>query len=124
MTKRDITAADVIKALEKRPDLLESVKAQLAEPQVNQVAWTLLSVEHEFGQRDEGWSLFPTQEAARVWKEEHEGGTVGQYFTYEGPKAFEVTAEVWKLLKEKGRLNSKSNSLPKKGTVITMGLIR
>ena len=53
--------------------------------------WALTQVEHEFGQRDEGFILFPSNSAAKDFAKENR--TPG--WSYEGPKAVEVSPVVW-----------------------------
>jgi len=117
-----VTADQVVKALEKDPELLKEVKSKLnPEPRV---AFAVLMVEHEFGQRDEGYTLWPTEEAAKAHKQRNEGpGAPGQYFSYEGPYAYAVTPEVWEAIQEKGRVSSRKNHLPGRNTVITPEMV-
>lgn len=124
---KKLEAADrVIETLKRDPELLEAVKIRLHVAEgTTFVCYVLLMVEHEFGQRDEGWTLYRTKEAAEAAKEKEEGpGAPGQYFSYEGPTPFEVEYPVWARLGYSGPLHSKSNHLPNRGTVITMDMLR
>lgn len=108
MADRKVTADDVLKALEKRPDLLREVQERLSpEPRT---AWVLTLVEHEFGQRDEGSILFIDRDDALAYKAERTGrGAPGQFFTYDGPEAVQVTPEVYqRIQKAGGRLRGPS----------------
>lgn len=83
-------------------------------------AWAVLMVEHEFGQRDEGWTLWASQEEAQAHKDKCQGpGAPGQYFSYEGPRAYTVAPDVWAKLQKQERLSSQGRSFPKQGTTIT-----
>ena len=123
MPKSKVTAERVLEALEKNPELLKEVKERLnPEPRT---AFAVLMVEHEFGQRDEGWTLHPTYEEAMAHKKEMEGpGAPGQYFSYEGPRAFPVDVKVWALLEEEGSLSSKSNHWHPEGELVTLEHVR
>jgi hypothetical protein len=119
MANPKVTAEDVIRALRKDPQLLADVRAKLG-AELPPVAWGLTMVEHEFGQRDEGWSIFPTKEAALAYQKEHEGGIPEQYWTYDGPTVVRISHPVAELLIKEGRLSGKSRRLPR-DEVITMG---
>jgi hypothetical protein len=101
MADKKTTADDVIKALEKRTDLLREVKERLSpEPRT---VWALTLVEHEFGQRDEGSILFIRRTDAIDYKNERTGrGAPGQFFTYDGPDSVQVTPEVYQRIQEAG----------------------
>jgi hypothetical protein len=104
--------------------LLVAAKKALQGPHMT---WAVLMIEHEFGQRDEGWTLFATLDAAKDWRaEKNKGssGAPGQYFSYETPIPMTVDHAVWTRLSTEGELHSRGNKLPAKGTVVSMELIR
>lgn len=132
------TQADrLVAALRRKPELLQEVLQQLTPGDGIRVpvgdddvlgvhvAFAVLMVEHEFGQRDEGWTLHATRDEALAWKKKQEGppGSPGQAFTYH-VSSFEVTSKVWRLLKSVGLLYSKNNRLPFPDTIITATLLR
>jgi hypothetical protein len=88
-----------------------------------ETAYAVVMVEHEFGQRDEGWTLHITKDDAKSWQKQANSrgaGAPGQYFSYEGPIQVNVTEAVWRLLKEKGRLASKANRRPRDGAIVNI----
>lgn len=131
------TQADrLVAALRRKPELLQEVLRQLAPGEDESVddeddvlgahvAFAVLMVEHEFGQRDEGWSLHATRGDALAWKQKQEAlpGASGQAFTYH-VSSLGVTAKVWRLLNSLGWLYSKNNHLPSPDTIITTALLR
>lgn len=119
------TADQVIKALEKDPELMSEVRKKL-DQNTYYHAWAVLMVEHEWGQRDEGWSLWLTEEEALAHKKKCEGpGAPGQYFSYEGPRMYLVDANVKAAIKnsKRGCVASKGKHFPARDTIITLELI-
>ncbi len=114
-------AARIVEALKARPELHAEVERQLVEGATPKTAFAVLMIEHEFGQRDEGYVIFPTWEAAE--KAVSEGnkrgaGAPGQFFEHTGPHTVLIKHEVYALLMKHGRLASQSNGLPPKGLVL------
>jgi len=91
------------------------------------MAWSVLMIEHEFGQRDEGWALFMSREDAEAYRVEQSKGShgaPGQYFEYGTPVPQTVEHGVWLRLVVERQLQSKNNPRPRKGAVITLEQIR
>lgn len=116
------TADQVIKALEKDPNLMSEVRKKL-EANIYYRAWAVLMVEHDWGQRDEGWTLWLTKEGAEAHKKECEGPV--QYFSYEGPLMFLIDGDVKAAIEnsERGFVASKSKHFPARDTIITLEMI-
>ena len=107
------TADDVIRALQKEPELLAEVRDKLlygGQPGGRVTLWGLTMIEHEFGQRDEGWTLFISKDQALEYQKQHTEGC----WSYEGPSPAEVTHEVAQLVIQHLTLHgAKGRSLPK-----------
>lgn len=128
----------ILAALEGKPELREEIRRRLQEtpPQAKgedsttsdscHVAWAVLMVEHEFGQRDEGYTLFLTKEKAAAYADE-EGSTghcsTGQGFSYH-VHPVTVASWVFQFIQGGGRPYSVSNHLPQPGTIITRAMVR
>jgi len=116
--KKTVTAEQVIRALAKDPQLLADVKAKLGLVAKTHAGFATQSIEHDFGQRNEGWSIFLTKDEATAWQREMNGGG----WSYEGPYGIEMTGEVYAAATVARRIPGKSNSLPR-GTLITMSMV-
>lgn len=138
-TKDD--ADKVMAALERKPDLLAEIKSRLGytppppgildeDPIIKDLlgasfqAWAVLMVEHEFGQRDEGYTLFLTVNLAKAYKAKCEAipGVPGQGWSYHLHQVL-VDVHVYRRLQLGERPVSVRNSLPATGTVITSYLV-
>lgn len=128
MSTKD-NADRVLEALAKKPELLAEIKARMApvDPRATYAAWAVLMIEHEWGQRDEGWTLFPDKDLAEAHKKEREGkatGAPGQWFEYTLTQV-QVNTEVWTLMQTSSRpLYSTGNHLPGRATVVTADMVR
>jgi len=61
-------------------------------------AWTCLLIEDEFGLRDEGFTVWPTEESAEAWKKAQDRpGAPGQWWFVKVAER-EVTPEVAQML--------------------------
>jgi len=119
----EVTVVKPLNIVNIREEALLEKQRKALEPRV---AFLVLMVEHEWGQRDEGWRMFPSQAQALEYKKENEGpGAPGQYFSYEGPYIYHVTAEVWDLLHmHPGSTFGEGRHLPPEGHLITVEDIR
>lgn len=108
----------IVDALKEHPELLREVRRKLQEdssPDLNRnvSVWYVQCVEHEFGQRDDGWSLFYDHDSAFEYaKGQGTPGRREQYWSYEDPKPIAATMEVALLILKHKRLCGKGNRPP------------
>lgn len=105
----------IVKALQEHPELLRDVLRKLQDGCANQThtCWYVQKVEHEFGQRDDGWTLWGSKaEADKFQKSKETEGRAEQYWTYETPKPITVDAEVGELLLTLPKLHGRGNHPP------------
>ncbi len=140
-------AADrILDALGRNPELKAEIRSRLATEAFTEImstakpttftAWAVLAVEHEFGQRDEGWMLFASKTDAQTYLGQRNDDDVDeparnnqeQYWSHH-LSSQEVDEPVWDLLvgraaRRSGRgVHSIGKALPPRDTIITLDLL-
>ena len=120
-------AARIVEALKGHPELHSELQRQLTDVDAPLAAYAVQCTEHEFGQRDDGWSLHASEENARAWVKIRMGSNPRsreQFWSYSSPYMVTVTREVWEALDGPGWISGRGNGGPPRGGNVTLGMLR